>query len=97
MSEDSGFVIVGERQMYAFSLIQWRSALGLELRSTSGMVASRHVNARTIIPQLEQLGITKVTGKLSRKKKIKAYDDLNAFMVASGFEDRPLDESVRSR
>jgi hypothetical protein len=94
---DGTLVFSGEAQIFAYSLITFRSALGLELRSKNGMVASRFMNAKTIIPQISHLGITDVTGRLSRKKKIKAYDDLNAFMVANGLEDRPLDDETRNR
>lgn len=91
MSEDSGFVISGKERMFGLALIQWRSALKLEIKSTTGMVASRHMNARTIIPQLYEYGITDVLPNYSKKRKIQAYNDLNKYMVSKGFEDKPLD------
>lgn len=97
MSEDNGFVISGRDQVFGATLIQYRAALGLEIRSTSGMVASRFVNARTIIPQLYEWSITDVLPKYSKKKKIQAYNDLNKFMVEHGLEDKPLDLPKKSK
>jgi hypothetical protein len=94
---DGGFVISGANQALGMTLIQYRSALGLEIRSTSGMVASRHMNARTIIPRLYEWSITDVLPKYSKKKKIQAYNDLNKFLVEHGFEDKPLDLPKKSK
>ena len=97
MSEDSGFSISGQDKMFGVTLIQYRTALGLEIRSTSGMVASRFMNARTIIPRLYEWGITDVLPNYSKKKKIQAYNDLNKFMVDNGFEDKPLDPPAKTK
>ena len=89
MSED-GFVVEG-KGIPGVALIQFRCALGLELRSTSGMVASRRLNAKTIIPVLVDWGITDVPTPYTRARKIRAYKDLDKFMTENGFEPRPLD------
>lgn len=89
MSE--GFVISGAANIQAAGLIQFRSALGLEVRSTSGMIASRHVNAKTIIPILVSMGITDVPSPYTKARKRKAYTDLDRYMTANGFQPRPLD------
>lgn len=95
MSEDTGFIITGE-QIPGAALIQFRAALGLELRSTSGMIASRHVNAKTIIPILVQWGITDVPAPYTRARKLKAYKALDEFMTAHGFQAKPLDLPAKS-
>jgi hypothetical protein len=97
MSDDNGFAISGQDKMFGVTLIQYRMALKLEIQSTSGMIASRFMNARTIIPRLYEWGITDVLPNYSKKRKIQAYNDLNAFMVANGFEDKPLDLPGKSK
>lgn len=89
MSDDT--IAIDGPQIPGVVLIQYRMALKLEILSTSGMVASRHMNARTIIPQLFAWGITDVEPNYSRKRKIKAYKDLDTFMTENGFEPKPLD------
>jgi hypothetical protein len=79
MSEGNGFVISGP-QIPGAALIQFRAAMGLELRNNSGMIASRRVNAKTIIPMLVAWGITDVSAPYSKARKLRAYNDLDKFI-----------------
>ena len=97
MSDDNGTIVIGPGNAFGVTLIQWRMALRLEIQSTSGMIASRFMNARTIIPRLYEYGITDVLPNYSKKRKIQAYNDLNAFMAKNGFEDKPLDLPGKSK
>jgi hypothetical protein len=90
MSED-GLITIDAQHRFGAQLIQFRMALKMEILSTSGMVASRHMNARTIIPQLYEWSITDVLPNYSKKRKIQAYNDLDKFMTDNGFEPKPLD------
>jgi hypothetical protein len=96
MSEGNGFAIDGP-QIPGAALIQFRAAMGLELRSNSGMIASRRVNAKTIIPILVEMRITHVSAPYTRARKIRAYNDLDKFMTDNGFEPRPLDIPVKRK
>jgi hypothetical protein len=88
-SNDGAIVAAGQQGIATYALLMWRTALGLEIKT--GMMAGRNVNAKTIIPQLVALEITDVAlTRLTRPRKIKAYEDLNAFLVSKGFMDRPL-------
>lgn len=64
----------------AYRLIALRSALALEIKCP-GMKATR----AALLPICKQYGIN------ARTKKA-AYKELNALMVANGFEDKPLPE-----
>lgn len=76
---------------FAYALIEARAALRLEINSPTGMVATRNVNARTIIPWLVKNGVTDVTPPYTKKRKIKAWNDLNAWMIKRGFEPGKLE------
>jgi hypothetical protein len=100
ITSDGGTVIAeGPQGLATYALLMWRAALALEIKSVSQMVASRNANAKTIIPQLVALRITEVplkytaSGTLRAFKlsdKVRAYQDLNAFLVSKGAEDRTL-------
>lgn len=90
MSE--GFVIDTPGGMWMFQLVQWRSALGLAIKSTNGMVAARHLTPKAIIVHLYEYGITEETGLPRATKAVqrRAYKDLDDYIVANGGESRAL-------
>jgi hypothetical protein len=77
-------------QIVAAQLIQARTGLAMEINAPAGMIPSARVNARTLIPVLASLGVTRVEAPFSKKKKIRAHSDVNWYMVERGFDFRPL-------
>lgn len=81
---------IGFDQIFGARLIIARIALGVEIKSAGAMIASKGANAKTIIPWMYRMEITKVQPRYTQKRKRQAWDDLNEYMVALGFERRTL-------
>lgn len=84
----------GPKGILVYQLASARAALKLEING-NGMIPSRAVNARTIIPWLVTQEITTVTPPYTRKRKVQAWNDLNAWMTAHGFPAATLERKPR--
>lgn len=80
-------------RQFAYALLEARAALKFEINSPNGMIISRAVNARTIIPWLFRHNVTEVKPPYTRKRKIQAWNDLNNWMVKRGFEPGILERA----
>ena len=89
VTNDGTIVASGRQGVMTYALLMYRRAMKLEL--TTGMMASRNVNCKTIIPQLNTLEITDIKPSFTRAKKIAAYNALNEHIAANGGELVPLD------
>jgi len=86
-----GTIIATGEGIVLYALLTWRSALRLEISSGGKMKASRGVNAKTIIPELVRMGIIEnVAPPFTAKKKIAAFEALDAYIVSKGGQSRPL-------
>lgn len=91
---DGTTIASGLKGLMIFRLVQARSALRLEVNG-NGMIASRAVNAKTIIPWLVTQEITQVQPPYTKARKVRAWNDLNDWMIAHGFEAATLERKPR--
>jgi hypothetical protein len=88
-TDDGTIIAEGTQGVATYMLTMFRTAMRLEIRT--GMYPNRNVKCSTIIPILVEMRIAHVSAPYTRARKIRAYKDLDAYIVANGGQSRSLD------
>jgi hypothetical protein len=88
-SRGGTIVAEGQQGVTTYALVMWRVALKAQINT--GMIINPGVSAKVVLPQLVALGITDVPlTRITQKRMIRAWNDLNDFLISKGAEGKSL-------